>query len=533
MAAMDNPGLLSLLPALLAVTLALATRNVVLSLAVACWSAATILLLNPLTAIVHVVDPWLVESMADSDNMKVILFSLFVAGTVGILSKGKGTDALVRVLVKLARTRRTGMFTTWLAGMLVFFDDYANCLIVGSSMRALSDRLKISREKLAYIVDSTAAPIASLALVSTWIGYEVGLMDQGLEAAGQDIEAYAFFVEGIGYRFYSLFTIVFVGAIAITGRDFGPMRKAEALAAKGLPTEGSLTTEAPVQVDDPKIPLSRALLAVLPIATLLFVTGFVLFRDGLAGAPDGARFFEVLGAADGYVATLKGSLAGLLVAAGLALAMRALTLKQTFNAGLTGMTGLFEALVVLFFAWALGTAMGELGAADYLVGVLGDRLPASGLPTAVFLVAAATAFATGSSFGTMGIVMPIVIPLSFALSDDPMIPLAASGAVLSGACWGDHCSPISDTTILSSIGAGCEVTAHVKTQLPYALACGTIAVFLGTVPAGMGVPLWIVVPLGMAACVATVWFSGKRPDQTTDGPSDTALKQKQPAPKQA
>ena len=516
-------GMLSLLPALVAVVLALKTRNVLLSLFSAVWIGATMVAGYDVDAGTFIpwygwpeagvkglygsIDPFLLDAIADRDHMKVTLFSLFVAAAVGVMAKGGGTAALVTLFTTFARTRRSGMVSTWLAGMVVFFDDYANCLIVGSSMRPLTDTLKISREKLAYIVDSTAAPIASVALISTWIGYEVGLMADGLEAAGQTRDAYGFFIEGIGYRFYSLFTIVFVGAIAFTGRDFGPMLAAE---EAGPPKPD-------VDASDRGVPTSRAALAIVPILTLLAVTGAVLWIDGAAAADPGARIFEIIGGADGYDAMLKGSLAAMIMALALSVGMKALTLAQSFEALLRGMTTLFEALVVLFLAWSLGAVMGELQAADYLVANLRNVLDPRLLPTLVFLISAATAFATGTSFGTMGIVMPMVLPLSFELSNDPVIALAASGAVLSGACWGDHCSPISDTTVLSSVGTDCELSAHVKTQIPYAMLVGVISIVLGTLPVGFGVPLIIVLPLGAIACVVSLLLLGKKPSAVAGG----------------
>ena len=510
-------GMLSLLPALVAVVLALKTRNVLLSLFSAVWIGATMLAAYdadaqafapwydwPVAGIEGLygsIDPFLLDAVADRDHMKVTLFSLFVAATVGVMAKGGGTAALVTLFTTFAKTRRSGMVATWLAGLVVFFDDYANCLIVGSSMRPLTDRLQISREKLAYIVDSTAAPIASVALISTWIGYEVGLMADGLEAAGQTRDAYGFFIEGIGYRFYSLFTIVFVGTVAFTGRDFGPMLVAE---QGGAPARGEGASDA-------RVPTSRAALAIVPIVTLLAVTGAVLWFDGSAAADPGARIFEIIGGADGYDAMLKGSLAAMITALTLAVGMKALSLAESFEALLRGMTTLFEALVVLFLAWSLGAVMGELHAADYLVANLRHVLDPRLLPTLVFLISAATAFATGTSFGTMGIVMPMVLPLSFELSSDPVIALAASGAVLSGACWGDHCSPISDTTVLSSVGTDCELSAHVRTQLPYALVVGVISVVAGTLPVGFGAPLVVVLPLGAIACIATLFLLGRVP----------------------
>jgi Na+/H+ antiporter NhaC len=498
-------GALSLLPALAAIVLAFWSRNVVLSLTLATWIAATMVMgWDPFAGAMHLVDPLILDAVADRDHMKVTLFSLFVGATVGIMSKGKGTQALVEQVIRVANTRRSGMVASWLAGLVVFFDDYANCLIVGSSMQPLADRLRISREKLAYIVDSTAAPIASLALVSTWVGYEVGLVGDGLAAAGQDIDAYAFFVEGISYRFYSLFTIVFVGLIAFTGRDFGPMVQAEQAAAAAEPD--------PELIGQKAQPVHRMWLGILPIAALIAVAAWDLWTQGTAASEPGAAIFEIIGNADGYDAMLKASVASTCLALVLAMGMRALNPKESFDAAVDGMSTLFDALIVLFLAWSLGAAMGELDAAGYLVSVLEGTLSASLLPTLVFVVAAVTAFATGTSFGTMGILMPMVVPLTFAIAPDSMpIAFASVGAVLSGACWGDHCSPISDTTVLSSLGTGCDHVSHVRTQLPYAMATGVISVVAGTLPIGFGAPVWVCLVIGAVVCFACIRILGKDP----------------------
>lgn len=518
---MEALGPLTLLPALVAISLAFWTRHVVISLGIAAWLGATLLAgWDPLTGLYDTFDTLIIDAISDRDHVKVTLFSLLVAGTVEVMNKGRGTEALVALLLRLARSRRSGMLAAWAAGLAVFFDDYANCLIVGASMRPLADRLRISREKLAYIVDSTAAPIASVALVSTWIGYEVSLMADGLEAAGLHADAYAFFVEGIGYRSYSLFTIAFVGAVAWTGRDFGPMRAAEARAARG----GAGDREAL----EPPTAL-RVALGVLPVITLVAVTFGYLLIEGRQGLPADARLFEILGNADGYDAMVRASLVSVLLAITLAAAGGSLGLKEGVDAAMKGMLGLFEAIVILVLAWSLGAVMGELDAAGYLVELLQGALSAWALPTLVFVVAAATSFATGTSFGTMAILVPIALPLAVAIApDDAVIHLAASSAVLTGACWGDHCSPISDTTVLSSAGAGCELVAHVRTQLPYAVACGLISIVFGTLPAGFGVPLVITIPLGVAACWITLRALGRPPstpsgsapsDRTSAGPS--------------
>lgn len=501
---MPDLGPLSLLPVVVAIGLALWTRQVVVSLLSGVLVAALLLTGgDPAAALVQVVDPWILDAVASRDNAKVVIFSLLVAATIQVLQAAGGTRALVELVATRARDRRSGMVTTWLAGMVVFFDDYANCLIVGNSLRPLTDRLRISREKLAYLVDSTAAPMATVALISTWIGYEVGLIDQALDAIGRtDINAYAFFLEGLPYRFYPLLALVFAGAVAFTGRDFGPMRAAEDAA---LRREG-----APVITVPPTA--TKVLLALVPVGLLVGVTALSLWRQGTGSLGTEARLFEIVGAADGYDAMLHGSIASLTAAALGALLSRSLDVAGTASAVLEGMSQLFEALVVLYLAWSLGSAIGDLQAADYLVGLLGDAIPAALLPTAVFVVAAMIAFATGTSFGTMAVLMPLVIPLAFAGDPASYIPLAATSSVLAGATWGDHCSPISDTTVLSSTGAGCDHAAHVSTQLPYAIAAGALSIALGTVPAGFGLPAWLCVLLGAVGCVLLVRFLGQLPE---------------------
>ena len=507
-----EPGLLSLIPIVVAIGLALITRQVLLSLFSGLLSAALLLHGGSLwSALMHTVDPWLLDALADRDHMKVTLFSLLVAATIAVSSRSGGTEALVAIITRRAKGRRSGMVATWFAGQVVFFDDYANCLVVGTSMRPVADRLRISREKLAYLVDSTAAPVATVALISTWVGFEVGLMDQAFSNANLDINAYAFFLEGLPYRFYPLLALAFGLFISVSGRDFGPMVAAEA-AALARPD---------VEIPEPP-PTIHALLAILPIAALVGVTGASLWTQGSAVAPEGAALFEVIGEADGYDAMLHGSVVSLLLAAVMAVGAGQLTLSETSKAVIEGMTELFEALTVLMFAWSLGSAIGDLGAADYLLSAMGDSLPGWALPSITFILAAAIAFATGTSFGTMTVLMPLALPMALGMESPPgMIALATSSSVLSGAVWGDHCSPISDTTVLSSTGTGCDHDAHVATQLPYAIVVGIIAVLLGTLPAGLGVPSYIVLPLGIATCAAAVWGLGRVP--ATSQPSASSL----------
>ncbi len=496
---MDH-GILSLAPAVLAIALAVLTRNVIVSLFSAVALAGIIHLDgNVLGGVAHSLDKTIVGAIADGDHAKVILFTVMIGAMVGIIGRSGGTRAVVAALARRAKSPRSVQVLSWLAGMVVFFDDYANCMIVGSSMGPLCDRYKVSRAKLAYIVDSTAAPVASLALVSTWVGFEVGVIEEGLKIAKVDTEAYGFFVAGWPYRFYPVLAMLFVGMVAFTGRDFGAMQRVRAAL-----NEDDRSAQEPEQGQAP------AWVALTPIFVLVGVTMAMLWISGSAKAPAGSPLFKVLENSDGYGSIVYGSFAALSAAFVLTLGSRSLKLKEATEAGIGGMKLMFEALVVLLLAWSLSAAMKELNTPQYLVGVLRTALPAGLLPTITFLVGAVISFAVGSSYTTMGIMMPMVVPLAFELSPgDMMIPLAASGSVLAGACFGDHCSPISDTTVLSSIGSGCKLLDHVRTQLPYALVIGIISVVFGTLPAGYGLNPWICMGLGLVASYLALRLWGK------------------------
>ena len=495
-------GLLSITPALMAVGLAIASKNVILSLFGAVALAGVILVGGkPLVGVSHALDV-VVAAVADTDHAKTVLFTVLIGAMVGVIGKSGGTRAVVDGLAKRAKSARSVRLLSWLSGMVVFFDDYANCMIVGSAMGPLYDRYRVSRAKLAYIVDSTAAPVASLALVSTWVGFEVGVVEEGLEIAGKSIEPYGFFVEGWAYRFYPILAMLFVGVVAWTGRDFGPMARVSEQPAQDAIVPEDDDADAPWWV------------AVLPILALVGVTLGMLWRTGSAKAPTNPRLFEVLENADGYGAILQGAFSALVLALVLVLATRSLSLGRATEAAIDGMKLMFEALMVLVLAWSLSAAMKELGAPQYLVSVLRAALPAFLLPTLVFVVGAGISFAVGSSYTTMGIMMPMVIPLAFDLAGgDPTVPLAASGSVLAGACFGDHCSPISDTTVLSSIGSGSPLLTHVRTQLPYALLIGAVSIVFGTLPAGFGLNPWIGILLGLAASGGVLWWLGQPADE--------------------
>ncbi len=496
----------SLLAPLVAIGFALTTKRVIPSLGAGVVVAALVAASIKPRSLVMNLAAYAEKSVWDLDHLTISAFSLTIAAMVGVVSQAGGTAALVGRVEQYAKGRRGAMVSSWLAGAIVFFDDYANCLVVGNSMGPLYDRHRVSRAKLSYIVDSTAAPVASLALVSTWVGYEVGLIDAALQDAGSSLNAFGVFVDAIPYRFYSLFTIVFVGTIALSGRDFGPMAAAEA-EAQARPPEPAPD---PADLPDP----AHAWIAAIPVAVLVALTLTLLVADGAnAIGPEwtSKRLFEILGEAKhAYTDMFAGAAVALVL--GVLLTLRAGTVpaSKLHKAAWSGMHPVFEALVVLYLAWMLTAAIDDTGAKFWLADLLGPIIPAWSLPTAVFVLAAGTAFATGTSFGTMGILIPLVVPLALTMgAGAPHILLGSTAAVLAGACLGDHASPISDTTVLSALGSGVDVVTHVRTQLPYALATGAVAIVFGTLPTGLGAPPLLMLPLGAAACIAIVMGVGR------------------------
>ena len=526
-------GGLSLAPAIVAIAVALFTRRVALSLGLGALFGALVAshgaplntggrllrYFGSALGLTHSGDGWAFQI----DHLEITAFSLFVAATIGVIGASGGTRALIARVERFASSRRSTMLSTWLAGAVVFFDDYANCLVVGVAMGPLCDRYQVSREKLAYIVDSTAAPVASLALVSTWVGYEVGLIADVLPAEHAHL-AFSVFVSSIPYRFYSIFTLAFVGLIAWTGRDFGPMRQAEQHAAHS-------------EVSPPQLSHGRAWLAWFPIGLLVFGTLGWLLVDGwgtetLESAPVLLRFSQILGGANPYHAMLFGSVAAITAAIGSAVSTSELQVSDLPRVLWDGVSDVFKALVVLYMAWALSSAMEDTGAADTVLGLLSDgrivpttgvgdamaaitqgALPLSMLPMVIFLLSAFTAFATGTSFGTMAIFIPLAVKLALSWTGEPLseLVLSSTAAVLAGAIFGDHASPISDTTILSAVGARVSLADHVRTQLPYALSAAGIAIVAGYLPYGLGLPVWTSLPLGVGCAYGVIRILGETP----------------------
>ena len=518
------PGWFSILPPVIAIILALVFKEVITALLAGIWlGALAVAGYNPVQATWRLVDQYVVPALGDTEggHTQIVIFSLLLGGMVGMISRNGGTMGVVQAVAPLARNRRRGKLATALAGLAIFFDDYANTLVVGNTMRPITDRLKVSREKLAYLVDSTAAPVAAMVPVSTWVGYEVSLIGGGLEsaageAAGADVaflgglSPYTVFIESIPYLFYPLLALAFVFMTSYMNRDFGPMARAEARAAagRGLHREGAmLATDTSASFVEAKEGAPRQWWnAGIPVLTVVTVVLGGLYVSGRASAGADASLMDIFGAADPFKTLLWGSLSGCLVAAALSIGQRLLTVHECVDAWLGGVKAMMIAMVILTLAWSLGAVTQDIGTAGYLSQLLSGNLPIFLLPAVVFVTSGAMAFATGTSWTTMAIMIPLVIPLTVSLAggtgfaDGSVygILLGTTASVLAGAIWGDHCSPISDTTVLSSTAAACDHVDHVRTQLPYALLVGVVGLTLGSVGTALGLPTWIALLAGVA-----------------------------------
>jgi Na+/H+ antiporter NhaC len=531
----EHFGSWSLLPPLLAITLAIVTRRVIVSLAAGVFVGAMILAeWNPFQAIVAVVHAHLWPSLVDADHLLVFAFTLLMGAMIGVIHRSGGMHGIVDKLAPLARSRRGGQLVTWLLGLIIFFDDYANTLLLGTTMRPLADRLRISREKLAYVVDSTAAPVAGLAVISTWVASEIGYIQDGLDKidiGGTSGDALVVFVQTIPYRFYVLWALLFVPLVAWLRRDFGPMRAAEKAAQAGQtrPPPGGVeaaSTAVPEESSGQAAePAARHWsLAVAPIAAAVFVIVAYILLTGLAAVTvervDAHGWISVMGMGDSYLALVAGSAGGLLWAAALAWCWGGQSTTQITGAAVRGTRLMLPVLAILWLAWTLSHVCDRayLGTGDYLGSLISERVAPWLLPTLVFVIASAVAFSTGTSWGTMAILTPLVIQVTDRLMSsraadagiDHPVFLAAVGSVLAGAIFGDHCSPISDTTILSSKASGCPLVAHVWTQLPYAVVVGVVAIVAGTLPIGFGVNVWLLLPLGLLILVGWLLLVGRR-----------------------
>ena len=515
---------LSLLPPVLAIGLAFLTKQVLISLFCGIWSGAVIVLYNGGDSIFlsffkgffKAADTYAVKGLNDESHIMIVLFSLLIGGMVGIITASGGMHGVVNTLSKKTNTKEKSLIFSWASGLFIFFDDYANTLIVGNSMRPLTDKYKVSREKLSFIIDSTTAPVASIAVLSTWIGYEVGLIGEALKNSQLQLDPYWVFIQSLPYRFYALLLLIFIPVYIFLKRDFGPMLNAEKDCLEGKNSEGEEGDTALEGFKIPDISKCKWYSAAIPVAVLIISTFSGIIISGYANSkvPDPA-FREVVGNADSFRVLIWSSMIASVTAAATMIISGTGNISSAVSAWIAGMRSMVTAIVILVLAWGLSAVVNELKTAEFLAVVLSDTIPIWLFPSIVFITASAVSFATGTSWGTMALLFPTALPLAITMiGTTPGLSetfiFSITGAILTGAIFGDHCSPVSDTTIMASMSCKVKHIDHVRTQMPYALTFGIISIVFGYLPAGFFVnPFLLMIPQIAIAFLIFRYFGKK------------------------
>ena len=494
----------ALLPPVVAIVLALITKEVYSSLFIGIVTGALIYTgFSPIATLDTVINEGFINSVADAWNIGIFMFLILLGTMVALMNKAGGSAAFGEWAKKHVKTRAGALLATFLLGVLIFVDDYFNCLTVGSVMMPVTDGHKISRAKLAYIIDATAAPICMIAPISSWAAAVSGMVDEGVYSG---IEL---FVRAIPYNYYSLLTIVFVVGMALMGFDYGPMAKHERNAReKGdLFTEGERVTNA----DNAPKGSERGKVYDLLIPVIVLIICCVVGMIYVGGFFEGVGFIDAFSATDASVGLPWGSLIALLFAIVYYMCRRLVSFKEAMNCLTQGFIAMVPAMLILTFAVTLKTMTGLLGAHVYVAGLMQGASTGltNMLPAIIFLVACFLAFASGTSWGTFGILIPIVTGVFTDPATGAIVPgaehliIIGVSACLAGAVMGDHCSPISDTTIMASAGAQCNHINHVSTQVPYVLTVAAIS-FVNYIIAGFVQNVVICLVIGILLTLATL-----------------------------
>ncbi len=499
----------ALVPSLVAIILALITKEVYSSLFIGIVFGAILAANGNFEMTLNTVfTNGIVASVANSYNVGILVFLVILGAIVAMMNKAGGSAAFGRWAQVHIKSRRGAQLATTVLGCLIFIDDYFNCLTVGSVMRPVTDRHKISRAKLAYLIDATAAPVCIIAPISSWAAAVSGFVEDG--------SGLALFIRTIPYNFYALLTIVMMLTLTAKDIEFGPMAKYEKNAKKGDLFSGANPYEG-VKDDVPE-GKGRVIDLVLPI--LVLVTCCVIGMIYTGGFFSGADFITAFSDSDASVGLMLGSAFGLLFAIIYYVARKSFSFREAMNCVPEGFKAMVPAIMILIFAWSLNGITSYLGADLYVAGLIENS--AKGLqmflPAVIFLIGCGLSFATGTSWGTFGILIPIVLR-AFPWSAGNPISIVCVAACMAGAVCGDHCSPISDTTIMSSAGAQCEHVNHVSTQLPYALtaaAVSAVGYLLAGIFAVKNIPPVVALPFAILFIIIVVMALGKNTDNAAE-----------------
>ena len=524
-------GVMSLLPIVLAVALAFVTGDVILSLFAGYIGGMAMLAVVEGTkaaalpgAVLSRVCRGIVATASTWDNASVLILCVAVGGMVEVLRRSGGFAALAQRLVRRINSPRKANIISQAFCTLFFFDDYANTLISGPVLQAMTDKAGLSRARLSYIVDSTAAPVAGIAVVSSWVAVEVSVIDEGLTLAGLGISGFELFLHSIPYCFYCLFCLAFILLSSVLGREYGPMLTAEREARRARRENAAAET---AQNAGEKTEGRRIFVCVFSVALLLVTAMLSFYTSGRAEAvalgliEDGTPFSPAtlsvaMAQADTIFLVLRAALLCGLAAIALSTLLGLGSVGDGIKAWLKGAEALMPTIVILLLAWSLADVVKSLGTVYYVVEMISAGIPAFLVPTLIFVCCCLISFASGS-YGCMFMVMPMAIPIASAvigadnLSGNSSFLLLCVAAVLSGSIFGDHCSPMTDCTVLAALGSGCSIMEHVRTQLPYAMTVAAVSIVFGTLLTALGVSVWISLILGCAVMAAVLLIAGRKP----------------------
>ena len=482
-----NYGWLSLIPAVVAVVLAFATRNVVLSLAISLFLGIMIQVgANPWLSLQHLFSDYLFVDLATDNNPQTIVMMATVGGFVALIEKSSGARAFAKAVANSVNSKVKAQLAAWLGGLVIFFSDSGNSLILGPMFRPIFDRLKASRAKLSYILDSTSSPVCILIPITGWGVYIMSIIATEFETLGINGSDASTFMAAIPSQFYSILALFLIPIVAFGRHDFGFMAKAEEQARLGLPQNIS-DDEAILVSDDKKVSPWNM---ILPLVILL---GTILVMFVSWGFP-----FQNIPGSKIRIALTSGYLLASIVCMIMITAQKLMSFKETFDVFIGGIQKMGSVLVVVVLAWGVGSVCKDLGTSQFIVDSTLGLITPHVVPALLFLVGVIISFATGTSWGAMAILLPIGI--NMAVGFGVSIPMTI-GAVLSGCLFGDHCSPISDTTVMSAMAAGCDLLEHTRTQLPYA-GIAALASFVAYLILGFtNANIWIMLVVALALLI--------------------------------
>ena len=527
--------LITLIPTILAVVLAFITHNVLFSLLIGFLSGVLILAQTFSTSLgefpLQLFNQTLISIktvVLDIENIEVLLLCFVVGGMIEVVRSSGGFEALAIKLTKKINTPRKAGLIGSLLGCLIFFDDYANALIVGPIMKPITDRVKVSREKLSYIVDSTAAPVTGIALISSWVAVEIAAIDDGLKIVGSDLSGFYLFLNSIPFCFYCIFCLSFIFLNSLTGRDFGPMLKAEKRARAGQPVSDESKAVDNNKHEEIKDKISKRIF--VGVGSIVLLVGFAMISFYVNGRDnailDGAlslsspfnlsKVMTAISYADTINLVTLSAFIGSVFAILFGCIFKLFNLKDSIKSWLVGAKNLVPTIVMLLLAWCLADTVSRLGTTYYVVEIISANVPAMFVPMLIFATCCIVSCASGS-YGCLFVVMPLAIPLAFKVIsmgvsiNDEIYLLICVGSVMAGSIFGDHCSPVTDCTILSALGSGCTTMEHCRTQLPYAIVCAIVSIVCGILLTTLGINVVIALLAGLIVQVLIFMVIGKKP----------------------